>query len=94
LLLLSLAAAGANRIPVGKLLDEMIHPIDVGREVKLNDSSIVEVRTDVVDSLSFNNGSDFHDADWKTVNAKFGNVPVLRLSNGYINPQGSPIRSR
>jgi hypothetical protein len=82
LLLLSLAAAGANRIRVGKLLDEMIHPIDVGREVKLNDSSIVEVRTedafyrtfpgkyasrladDVVDSLSFNNGSDFHDADW------------------------------
>jgi Gram-negative bacterial TonB protein C-terminal len=24
------------------------------------------------------------------VNAKFGNVPVLRLSNGYINPQGKP----
>jgi hypothetical protein len=24
------------------------------------------------------------------VNGKFGNVPVLRLSNGYINPQGRP----
>jgi hypothetical protein len=96
----------------GTYEETWVSPTKWRREVKLNDSSIAEVRTedafyrtfpgkyasrladDVVDSLSFSlpgdNGSDLHDADWKTVNAKFGNVPVLRLSNGYINPQGKP----
>jgi outer membrane biosynthesis protein TonB len=82
------------------------------RDVKLNDTSVVEARTedafyrtfpgsyaprladDVIDSLSFSlpgdNGGDFHDLDWGAVNAKLGNVPLLRLSNGYINPQGKP----
>jgi TonB family protein len=82
------------------------------REVKLNETSVVEVRTedafyrtfpgkyaprlaeDVIDSVSFSlpgdNGSDLHDADWSVANAKLGNLPVLRLSNGYINPQGRP----
>jgi TonB family protein len=82
------------------------------KEVKVNATSVVEVRTqdafyrtfpgkfaprladDVVDSLSFSlpgdNGGDLHDADWSTVNAKLGNLPVLRLSNGYVNPQGKP----
>jgi hypothetical protein len=82
------------------------------RELKLNDTSLVEVRTedafyrifpgkfaprlsdDVIEVLSFglpgDNGNDFHDPDWSTVNTKLGNVPVLRLSNGYINPQGKP----
>jgi hypothetical protein len=49
---------------------------------------------DVIESLSFglpgDNGSDFHDADWSAVNAKLGNLSALRLSNGYINPQGKP----
>jgi hypothetical protein len=49
---------------------------------------------DVIDSLSFSlpgdNGSDFHDSDWKAVNANLSNLPTLRLSNGYINPQGKP----
>jgi hypothetical protein len=40
--------------------------------------------------LPGDDGSDLHDADWSTVNAKLGNLPVLRLSNGYINPQGKP----
>jgi len=80
--------------------------------VRLNGTSVVEVRTedafyrtlpgkyaprladDVIDSLSFSlpgdNGSDLHDADWSVVSTKLGNVPVLRLSAGYINPQGKP----
>jgi hypothetical protein len=96
----------------GTYEETWVSPTKWRREVKLNDSSIVEVRTedafyrtfpgkyasrladDVVDSLSFSlpgdHGSDLHDADWKTVNAKFSNLPVLRLSNGYINPQGKP----
>ena len=48
----------------------------------------------MVEFLSFSvpgdNGSDLHDADWSTVNTKLGNLPVLRLSNGYISPQGKP----
>ena len=49
---------------------------------------------DVIDALSFtlpgDNGSDFHDADWATVSTKLANLPVVRLSNGYISPQGKP----
>ncbi|MGP0018615.1 MAG: TonB family protein [Candidatus Sulfotelmatobacter sp.] len=82
------------------------------REVTLNGTPVVEVRTedafyrtfpgkyaprladDVMDSLCFSlpgdNGSDFHDADWSAVNATLGNLPTLRLSNGYISPQGKP----
>lgn len=49
---------------------------------------------DVIDSLAFSlpgdNGSDLHDADWGAVNANLSNLPLLRLSNGYINPQGRP----
>jgi TonB family protein len=49
---------------------------------------------DVVGSISFNlpgdNGADLHDSDWSTANTNFGNVPMLRLANGYINPQGNP----
>jgi TonB family protein len=82
------------------------------REVRLNDATVVEVRTetafyrtfpgkyaprladDVVDAISFNlpgdNGSDFHDADWSVTDAKLANLPVLRLSTGYISPQGKP----
>jgi Gram-negative bacterial TonB protein C-terminal len=82
------------------------------REVSVNGSSIVEVRTessfyrsfpgkhalrladDVIDSISFSlpgdNGSDLHDADWRAVNARLSNLITLRLSNGYISPQGKP----
>ena len=96
----------------GSYEETWVSPKKWRREVKLNDTSVVEVRTeeafyrtfpgkyaprladDVIDSLSFSlpgdNGSDFHDADWSAVNAKLGNLPVLRLSNGYINPQGKP----
>jgi TonB family protein len=82
------------------------------RELKLNDTSVVEVRTetgfyrtfsgkyaprladDVIDAISFNlpgdNGNDFHGADWNIADAKLANLPVLRLSSGYISPQGKP----
>lgn len=49
---------------------------------------------DVIDAISFNlpgdNGTDFHDADWSVTDTKLANVPVLRLSAGYISPQGKP----
>ena len=48
----------------------------------------------VMDAISFSlpgdNGSDFHDADWNVTDSKLANLPVLRLSAGYINPQGKP----
>jgi len=44
------------------------------------------VADDVIDAVSFrlpgDNGSELHDADWNAVNTNFGNLPVLRLSNG------------
>lgn len=47
-----------------------------------------------MDAISFSlpgdNGSDFHDADWSVTDTKLANLPVLRLSAGYINPQGKP----
>jgi len=80
------------------------------REVILNDTTVVEMRTDaafyrtfpgkyaprladdVMDAISFSlpgdNGSDFHDADWNVTDAKLANLPVLRLSDGYISAQG------
>jgi TonB family protein len=49
---------------------------------------------DVMSSISFNlpgdNGADLHEADWGTTNTNLGNLPVMRLSNGYISPQGTP----
>ena len=49
---------------------------------------------DVIDSLSFSmpgeNGGDLHEPDWSTVNTKLGSLPVARLANGYISPQGKP----
>ncbi|MGD0790927.1 MAG: energy transducer TonB [Terriglobales bacterium] len=94
----------------GTYEETWVSPKKWRREVRLNETSVVEVQTedafyrtfpgkyaprladDVIESLSFrlpgDNGSDFHDADWSTVNTKLANLPVLRLSNGYINPQG------
>jgi len=96
----------------GSYEETWVSPKKWRKEVKVNDTSVVEVRTedafyrtfpgkfaprladDVVEFLSFSvpgdNGSDLHDADWSTVNTKLGNLPVLRLSNGYISPQGKP----
>jgi hypothetical protein len=49
---------------------------------------------DILDALSFNlpgdNGTDFHEPDWTAVDAKLFNLSTLRLSQGYINPQGRP----
>ena len=49
---------------------------------------------DVIDVLSFglpgDNGADYHAPDWTALNTTLVNLPVLRLSNGYINPQGRP----
>lgn len=96
----------------GTYEETWVAPSKWHREVKVNDITVVEVRTadafyrmfpgkyaprladDVIDSLSFtlpgDNGGDFHDSDWSAVPAKLANLPVLRLSNGYINPQGKP----
>ena len=96
----------------GAYEETWVSPKKWRREVKLNDTSVVEVRTetafyrtfpgkyaprladDVIDAASFNlpgdNGNDFHDADWNIVDAKLGNLPVLKLSSGYISPQGKP----
>jgi TonB family protein len=82
------------------------------KEVKLNDASVIEVRTedafyrtfpgkyaprvadDLIEVLSFNlpgdNGSDLHTPDWSALDTKLGGVPMLRLSRGYIDPQGKP----
>lgn len=47
---------------------------------------------DVIEFLSFSlpgdNGSDLHEQDWTAAHAKLGELPVLKLSKGYINPQG------
>jgi hypothetical protein len=47
---------------------------------------------DVIEFLSFSlpgdNGSDLHEPDWNAVNTKLGELPVFKLSEGYINPQG------
>jgi hypothetical protein len=49
---------------------------------------------DIMDAISFNlpgdNASDFHDPDWGVTDTKLLDLPVLRLSAGYINPQGKP----
>jgi len=96
----------------GSYEETWMSPKQWRKEIKVNDASIVEVRTesafyrtfpgkfaprladDIVDSLSFSlpgdNGSDFHDADWNAVSAKLGNLPMLRLSHGYISPEGKP----
>ena len=82
------------------------------RDVTMNDTTVVEVRTetafyrtfpgkyaprvadDVMDAISFSlpgdDGSDLHDADWSVTDTKLANLPVLRLSAGYINLQGKP----
>jgi len=48
----------------------------------------------VIEAMSFSlpgdNGGDIHDPDWATLSTKLANLPVLRLSNGYISPQGNP----
>ena len=89
-----------------------IAPTKWRREVTLNGTTVVEVRTetafyrtfagkyaprladDVIDAISFSlpgdNGGDFHDADWGVTDTKLANLPVLRLSAGYISPQGKP----
>jgi TonB family protein len=96
----------------GMYEETWISPKRWRKEVRLNDASIIELRTedafyrifpgksapriadDVIDVLSFNlpgdNGSDFHESDWSPVNAKLGEVPLLRLSRGYVNAQGRP----
>ena len=96
----------------GTYEETWVSPNKWRREVKLNETSVLEVRTedsfyrifpgkyaprladDVMESLSFSlpgdNGGDLHDADWSAVNANLGNLPLLRLSNGYINPQNKP----
>jgi TonB family protein len=94
----------------GTYEETWISPKKWRREVGLNGTTIVEVRTedafyrtfpgkfaprladDVIDFLSFSlpgdNGSDLHDLDWSVVNAKLGSMPVLRLSKGFIDPEG------
>lgn len=96
----------------GTYEETWVSPTKWRREVKLNSSTIVEVRTpdefyrvfpdkyaprladDVIESLSFalpgDNGSDYHPPDWSVINSSLGNLPLLRLSRGYINPQGKP----
>jgi TonB family protein len=96
----------------GTYEESWISPEKWRREVKLNDTTVLEVRTetafyrtfpgkyaprladDIMDAISFNlpgdNGSDFHDPDWGVTETKLSNLPVLRLSAGYINPQGRP----
>ncbi len=96
----------------GTYEENWVSPKKWRKEVKLNDTSVFEVRTedafyrvfsgkyaprladDVIDSLSFtlpgDNGNDLHDADWSTASTNLGNLPMLRLSNGYISPEGKP----
>lgn len=96
----------------GTYEESWISPKKWRREVHLNDTTVVEVRTDaafyrtypgkyaprladdVIDTISFalpgDNGSDLHDADWSVTDTKLSNVPVLRLSSGYISQQGRP----
>jgi TonB family protein len=96
----------------GTYEETWVSPKKWRREVRLNETTVIEVRTetafyrtfpgkyaprladDVVDAISFNlpgdNGNDFHDADWNVTDAKLGNLPVLRLSTGYISTQGKP----
>ena len=96
----------------GTYEETWISPEKWRREVKLNDTAVLEVRTetafyrtfpgryaprladDIMDAISFSlpgdNGSDFHDPDWGVIETKLSNLPVLRLSAGYINPQGKP----
>jgi TonB family protein len=96
----------------GTYEETWISPEKWRREVKLNDTTVLEVRTetafyrtfpgkyaprladDIIDAISFNlpgdNGSDFHDPDWGVTETKLANLPMLRLSAGYINPQGKP----
>ncbi len=102
----------ADGLAKGNYEETWISPKKWRREVKLNDTTVLEVRTetafyrtfpgkyapcladDIVDAISLNlpgdNGSDFHDPDWGVTEAKLANLPVLRLSAGYINPQGKP----
>jgi TonB family protein len=94
----------------GTYEETWVSPKKWRREVSVNDTKVVEVRTetayyrtfpgkyaprtadDVMDAISFNlpgdNGSDLHDADWSVTDTKLANLPVLRLSTGYISPQG------
>ena len=96
----------------GTYEETWISPKKWRREVTMNDTTVVEVRTetafyrtfpgkyaprvadDVMDAISFSlpgdDGSDLHDADWSVTDTKLANLPVLRLSAGYINPQGKP----
>jgi len=96
----------------GTYEETWVSPKKWRREVSLNDTTVVEVKTettfyrtfpgkyaprladDVMDAISFNlpgdNGSDFRDADWSVTDTKLANLPVLRLSAGYISPQGKP----
>ncbi|HTZ98071.1 MAG TPA: energy transducer TonB [Terriglobales bacterium] len=49
---------------------------------------------DVMDSISFgipgDGEVDFHEADWTVANTTLSNLPLLRVSRGYISPQGRP----
>jgi TonB family protein len=95
----------------GTYEETWIAPEKWRREVKVNDTAVLEVRTetafyrtfpgkyaprladDIMDAISFNlpgDNGDFHDPDWGVTDTKLGNLPVLRLSAGYINPQGKP----
>jgi len=96
----------------GTYEETWVSPMKWRREVKLNNTTVVEVRTetafyrtfpgkytprvadDLIDAISFDlpgdNGSDFHDVDWSITDTKLSNLPVLRLSAGYISPQGTP----
>jgi len=96
----------------GTYEETWISPHKWRREVKLNDTTVLEVRTegafyrtfpgkyaprladDIMDAISFNlpgdNGSDFYGPDWGVTNTQLSNLPVLKLSAGYINPQGRP----
>jgi TonB family protein len=96
----------------GTYEETWVSPKKWRREVSLNDTTVIEMRTDtayyrtfpgkyaprladdVMDAISFSlpgdNGSDFHDADWSVTEMKLANLPVLRLSAGYISPQGKP----
>ena len=101
-----------NGLAKGDYEETWISPEKWRREVKLNDTTVLEVRTetafyrtfpgkyaprladDTMDAISFNlpgdNGSDFHDPDWGVTETKLANLPLLRLSAGYINAQGKP----